>query len=304
MEVVCDPPAFRRELERARAAGRRVGLVPTMGALHAGHLSLVSRAAAERPHVAVSIFVNPRQFDRLEDLSQYPRDLEADLRVCEDAGVATVFTPSEEGMFPAGSATTVSVGGLGDRWEGASRRGHFDGVATVVAKLFSLAGPCAAYFGEKDFQQLALVRRMAADLSLPVEVVACPTVRDADGLALSSRNVRLSRAERSAAPVLWRALRAGRAAVADGVERPEAVVDVMSDVVESEPLARLDYAAAVDDTDLTVPESCSKPAALRLLLAVEVGPVRLIDNCDAPRPAEPAVRGAELPRSRAAAPAY
>lgn len=304
MQVVDDPLAFRRALDRARAGGDRVALVPTMGALHRGHHSLVARAAAERGHVAVSIFVNPRQFDRPEDLLHYPQDLDADLRACEDAGVETVFAPSARAIFPAGSATIVSVAGLGDRWEGASRPGHFDGVATVVAKLFSLAGPCAAYFGEKDFQQLALVRRMAADLSMPVEVVACPTVRDADGVALSSRNGRLSPGERRAAPVLWRALCAGRAAVADGEDRPEAVVAVMSGVIAAEPLARLDYAAAVDAADLTVPASCSEPTALRLLVAAEIGAVRLIDNCAALQPSEPAVidrGGHDLP---AAAPAF
>jgi pantoate--beta-alanine ligase len=294
MQVVVEPSAFRRALDRARAAGDRVGLVPTMGSLHAGHRALVARAAAGHGHVAASIFVNPLQFDRPEDLAGYPRDLEADLRTCEEAGVATVFAPSDAAMFPAGAATTVSVAGLGDRWEGASRPGHLDGVATVVAKLFSLAGPCAAYFGEKDFQQLALVRRMAADLSMPVEVVGCPTVRDHDGLALSSRNALLSPAERGAAPVLWRALEAGRAAVASGEDRPEAVASVMAGTIAAEPLASLDYAAVVDAADLTVPASLSEPAALRLLVAAKVGAVRLIDNCPAPRPAEEAGDGRRL----------
>ncbi len=258
-----------------------------MGSLHAGHRALVARAVAEHPHVAVSIFVNPLQFDRAEDLEHYPRDLAADLQVCEEAGVATVFAPSAEAMFPAGAATNVSVAGLNDRFEGASRPGHLDGVATVVAKLFSLAGPCTAYFGEKDFQQLVLVGRLAADLSMPVEVAACPTVRDPDGLALSSRNVRLSPAERAAAPVLWRALAAGRSAVRAGEDRPEAVVALMSRTIAAEPLATLDYAAAVDAADLTVPASLSEPAALRLLVAAEIGAVRLVDNCAALRPSDP-----------------
>jgi pantoate--beta-alanine ligase len=286
VQVLFEPLAFDRALRRARAEGDRVGLVPTMGSLHAGHRSLVNQAVAAHQHVAVSIFVNPLQFDRPEDLANYPRELDADLQTCEEAGVATVFAPSAEAMFPAGAATTVSVAGLGDRWEGASRPGHFDGVATVVAKLFSLAGPCTAYFGEKDFQQLALVRRMARDLSMPAEVVACPTVRDDDGLALSSRNVLLSPAERKAAPVLWRALEAGQAAVAGGEVRPEAVAAVMSGTIAAEPLARLDYATVVDAEDLTVPASLSKPVGLRLLVAAEIGPVRLIDNCPALRPSE------------------
>ncbi len=262
--------------------------MPTMGALHEGHRSLVARAVAEHRHVAVSIFVNPLQFDRAEDLEHYPCDLGADLQVCEEAGVATVFAPSAEAMFLTGAATTVSVAGLGDRFEGASRPGHLDGVATVVAKLFALAGPCTAYFGEKDFQQLAVVRRLAADLSMPVEVAACPTVRDSDGLALSSRNALLSPAEREAASVLWRALAVGQAAVGAGEDRPEAVAALMSRTISAEPLATLDYAAAVDAADLTVPASLSRPTALRLLVAAGFGAVRLVDNCAALRPSEPA----------------
>ncbi len=304
MRVFEDPVAFRRALDRARAGGDRVGLVPTMGALHPGHRSLMARAAAECGHVAVSIFVNPLQFDRPEDLARYPRDLVADLGYCEALGVPTVFAPSAQAMFPAGAVTTVSVAGFGDRWEGRSRPGHFDGVATVVAKLFCLAGPCAAYFGEKDFQQLALVRRMAADLSMPVEIVACPTVRDPDGLALSSRNVLLSPREREAAPVLRRALDAGCAAVADGEDRPEAVASLMSGLIEAEPLARLGYAAAVDAADLAVPTSCSEPEALRLLVAAEIGPVRLIDNCAALRPSELAVGSRGRHDLPATAPAF
>ncbi|MGH8987930.1 MAG: pantoate--beta-alanine ligase [Acidimicrobiales bacterium] len=286
MQVVQDPVAFRRALRQAAGAGASLGLVPTMGALHAGHRSLLARATAEHRHVAVSIFVNPRQFVRAEDLVHYPRDLAGDLRICEEAGIATVFAPEAEEMFPPDAATTVSVASLGDRLEGASRPGHFDGVATVVAKLFSLAGECTAYFGEKDYQQLALVRRMAGDLSMPVEVVACPTVRDPDGLALSSRNVRLAPEERKAAPVLWRALEAARVAVAEGEDRPGAVTALMSATIAAEPLARLDYATVVDAADLTVPASLSAPGALRLLVAAEIGPVRLIDNCAALRPSE------------------
>jgi pantoate--beta-alanine ligase len=293
VHVVHDPDEFRRALDQARGAGHTVGLVPTMGALHAGHRSLVASAVAECGHVAVSIFVNPLQFDRDEDLASYPRDLDADLQICEDAGVATVFAPSEHAMFPSGAATTVSVGGVGECWEGASRPSHFDGVATVVAKLFSLAGRCRAYFGEKDFQQLALVRRMSTDLAMPVEVVGCPTVREPDGLALSSRNVRLSPEGRAAAAVLWRALEAGRTAVADGEERPEVVAAGMARVVQAEPLARLDYAAAVDAADLTVPAALSDPAAVRLLVAASFGTVRLIDNAPALRPTdkEPSANG-------------
>ena len=270
--------------------------MPTMGALHAGHRSLIARAVAEHAHAAVSIFVNPLQFDDGDDFARYPRPLGEDLATCEELGVSTVFVPSAEAMFPPGSSTTVSVRSLCAQWEGAARPGHLDGVATVVAKLFSLAGECAAYFGEKDFQQLVLVRRMAQDLSLPVDVVGCPTVRDAEGLACSSRNSLLSPGERDAATVLWRALGAGRRAVVSGETRPEAVAEVIAGVVRSEPLAQLDYAAAVDAADLRVPRTCAEPAALRLLVAARVGPVRLIDNCAAPRPTE-----AVPPRGAAAA---
>ncbi len=281
MQLVEEPDAFSRALDRARDAGASIGLVPTMGALHAGHRSLIERAVAARDHVAVSIFVNPLQFDRREDLDRYPRTLDADVSLCADAGVSTVFAPRAAAMFPADSATSVSVAGISARWEGASRPGHFDGVTTVVAKLFALAGPCAAYFGEKDFQQLAVVRRMATDLFLPVTIIGCPTVREPDGLALSSRNAHLSADERLAARVLWRALVAGRDAVASKEDRPGAVADTMAAVIGTEPLARLDYAAAVDAEDFTVPRSLDAARELRLLVAAVVGAVRLIDNCDA-----------------------
>jgi len=217
VEVLESVAACRGTLDEARAAGRVVGLVPTMGALHQGHTSLLERARAECDVVAVSIFVNPLQFGDPEDIARYPRTLERDLRVCADAGADVVFVPSVEEMYPSwpsAPSTTVSVRGVSDAWEGASRPGHFDGVATVVAKLFTTAGPCRAYFGLKDFQQLAVVRRMARELSLPVEVIGCPIVREPDGLALSSRNVRLSATERRAATALSQALAAGRAAPA------------------------------------------------------------------------------------------
>ncbi len=222
VDVVETAAACREVLERAWATGRRVGLVPTMGALHAGHVSLIRRAQAECDTVVVSIFVNPLQFGDSGDLAAYPRPLERDLLVCAEAGADLVFVPDVSEMYPswpAPPATAVTVRGVSEWWEGASRPGHFDGVATVVAKLFAVAGPCRAYFGEKDFQQLAVVRRLAADLCLPVEVVGCAIVREPDGLALSSRNVRLSNAERDAAVVLRRALAAGQATVAAGSRR-------------------------------------------------------------------------------------
>jgi pantoate--beta-alanine ligase len=282
MQVVETAAGCREALQQARGAGHSVGLVPTMGALHAGHVSLMARARAECDTVAISIFVNPLQFGDPDDIAHYPRTLDWDLAVCAEAGVDVVFAPSVTEMYPdwpAPVATTVSVRGVSEGWEGASRPGHFDGVATVVAKLFSTAGPCRAYFGEKDYQQLAVVRRMVADLSLPVSVIGCPIVREPDGLALSSRNVRLSPAERRAAVVLSRALAAGRSLLAEGTSTSSTVAEVMRRTVEEEPLVHLDYAVAVGAHDLIAPEVVDDPGAVRLLIAADVGPVRLIDNC-------------------------
>ena len=282
MRVVTTATGCHELLQQARATGRTVGLVPTMGALHAGHVSLMTRARAECEVVAVSIFVNPLQFGDPDDIAHYPRTLEWDLAVCAKAGVDVVFVPSVTEMYPSWPepvSTTVSVRGVSEGWEGASRPGHFDGVATVVAKLFSIAGACRAYFGEKDYQQLAVVRQMSADLSLPVVVVGCPIVRESDGLALSSRNVRLSAEERSAAVVLSRALGTGRGLLDGGVRLSSLVAEAMGRVVHDEPLVRLDYAAAVRAGDLVACEVIDDPASVRLLIAAEVGPVRLIDNC-------------------------
>jgi pantoate--beta-alanine ligase len=284
MDVVETRAACRTRLDTARATGRTVGLVPTMGALHAGHVSLVARARLECDVVAVSIFVNPLQFGDPDDIANYPRTLEQDLPVCAEAGADLVFVPTVGEMYPTWPeppSTTVSVQGVSDAWEGASRPGHFDGVATVVAKLFAIAGPCRAYFGLKDFQQLAVVRRMALDLSTPVEVVGCPIVREADGLALSSRNVRLAPAERAASTVLSEALAAGRAAVERGERSAAALHAVMAAVVATESAVELDYAAAVDAESLAEHQTVADPTRTRLLVAARVGPVRLIDNCAA-----------------------
>ena len=270
-------------LDTARAAGRTVGLVPTMGALHAGHCSLVERAAAECDLVVVTVFVNPLQFGDPDDIARYPRTLDADIELAGTAGADIVFAPPVSEMypgFPAPVATTVSVAGLGDQWEGASRPGHFDGVTTVVSKLFAMAGRCRAYFGEKDFQQLAVVRRMVRDLSLQVEVVGCRTVRDDDGLALSSRNVRLSPEQRRAALALSRALRAGAARVTDGEANPTEIETAMADTVAAEPAVELDYAVVVRSDDLSQPSSIRPDGSIRLLIAATVGGVRLIDNLD------------------------
>jgi pantoate--beta-alanine ligase len=289
VDVIETAAACRARLDAARATGSTVGLVPTMGALHAGHASLVARARSECDVVVVSIFVNPLQFGDPEDIARYPRTLEHDLAMCADAGVDVVFVPSVSEMYPSWPdppSTMVSVSGVSDGWEGASRPGHFDGVATVVSKLFSVAGPCRAYFGLKDFQQLAVVRAMAADLCLPVEVVGCPIVREPDGLALSSRNVRLSVAEREAALALSRALAAGRAAVGAGERAAAAVTRAMCAVAGAEPHVELDYAVVVDAATLEEVALIEDPAAVRLLIAGVVGPVRLIDNSAAREAAE------------------
>jgi pantoate--beta-alanine ligase len=262
--------------EASRSAGRRVGLVPTMGALHEGHLSLAVRALAECDDVVLTVFVNPLQFAPGEDLDAYPRHLDADLDLAARAGLSTVFAPAVEEMFPAEVATTVHVAGLTEVLDGRARPTHFDGVATVVAKLFAMVGSCRAYFGEKDFQQLTVIRRMAADLSFPVDVVGCPTVRARDGLALSSRNAYLTAEERSAAPVLHRALQAGAAAVAAGERDPSAVTELVGAIVAAEPLLALESADIVEVSTLRTPEVLA--GELRLLVAARAGRARLIDN--------------------------
>jgi pantoate--beta-alanine ligase len=281
MDVVETVTGCRDLLAAVRAAGRTVGFVPTMGALHAGHVSLMARAADECDAVVVSIFVNPLQFGDPEDIAKYPRTIEADLRVCEAAGVDIVFIPATPEMYPNWPnpvPTSVSVSGVSEGWEGASRPGHFDGVATVVAKLFSIAGPCRAYFGEKDYQQLAVVRQMTVDLALPVDVVGCSIVREPDGLALSSRNVRLSAEERQAATVLSAALAAGRDMLAR-TSSALAVRQAMTNVVAAEPLVELDYADLVGVDDLVARDQIPDAHLVRLIIAAQVGPVRLIDNC-------------------------
>ncbi len=277
IEIIPTIAALRVRLDDARTKGARVGLVPTMGYLHAGHTSLMAAARAENDLAVTSIFVNPLQFAAGEDLTDYPRDLTRDIALASDAGVDVVFTPSVDEMYPFGAVlTTVTVDQISTLWEGATRPTHFAGVATVVAKLFAITGPCRAYFGEKDFQQLAVVRRMAADLSLPVSVVGCPIVREADGLALSSRNVYLGRDERAAATVLRRALDDGLAAIESGQRCAAEVIAAMTARVATEPLAQLDYCAAVDANSFLQPEWLSDE--IRLLIACRVGRPRLIDN--------------------------
>lgn len=254
----------------------KLGLVPTMGYLHEGHLSLVSRAKAECKSVAVSIFVNPTQFGPNEDLSRYPRDLERDLHLLEDAGVDLVWTPATEDMYPSGYQTWVEVGQMTLPLEGAQRPGHFRGVTTVVSKLFNAVGPAKAYFGQKDAQQAAVIRQMTRDLNFPVEIVVCPIVREPDGLALSSRNVYLSPEERKSATVLYRALTAAKDAYEKGERQAANLRQVMQDTLASEPLARMQYVSCVDYDTLQELEAVTGRTLLSM--AVFMGKTRLIDN--------------------------
>ena len=277
MEVTGSRDRFRAACDEARGAGGAVGFVPTMGFLHDGHLSLLARARDDNGFVAMSVFVNPLQFGPSEDLAAYPRDLDRDLELATKEGVDLVFAPDAEEMYPSGlPATTVDPGTTGERLEGEVRPGHFRGVCTVVAKLFSLAGPCRAYFGEKDAQQLAVIRRMVADLDMPVAVVGCPTVREPDGLAMSSRNVYLEGEERRAATCLYEALARARWLV-EGGERDAAVLRAeMAKRIGAEPLARLGYVAVVDDETFEDVDRLTRPA--RALVAAHIGRARLIDN--------------------------
>jgi pantoate--beta-alanine ligase len=273
---------LRTILDEHRRAGHTVGFVPTMGYLHPGHASLMDAARAHDV-VVTSIFVNPLQFGPTEDLDAYPRDLSGDTALAERCGVDLLFVPSTREMYPDPIRTTVSVAGVSEVLEGRARPTHFDGVATVVAKLFAIVGPCHAYFGEKDFQQLAVVRRMVHDLSVPVAVVGCPTIREVDGLAMSSRNAYLTPAERAAAPVVHAALQAGRLAVLAGETDPAAIRAVMAGPIEAEPLAELDYAEVVDAATFEVPDPLR--GSLRLLAAARFGKARLIDNVGVEHPA-------------------
>ncbi len=264
----------RRRLDREK--GRSVGLVPTMGALHAGHLSLVETAHAHAPSVWASVFVNPTQFAPGEDFERYPRDLDRDAELLRAAGVSVLFAPSTEEMYPRPPVVEVGFGRLEEVLCGAHRPGHFAGVGLVVAKLLNIVRPDVAIFGQKDAQQALLIRRLAADLDFPVEVVVSPTVREPDGLAMSSRNAYLSESERRAAPTLYRALRAGAAAVEGGERDPRRVERVIASVVSAEPLLRLEYARCLDAEDLTVPVPIA--GSVLLALAAHAGSTRLIDN--------------------------
>ncbi len=265
----------RSIVRRVRGNGDSVGLVPTMGALHEGHSALLRRARQTDDFVVVSIFVNPTQFGPSDDFEKYPRQLEKDAAVAEELGVDLVFAPTAEEMYSPDSCTYVEVGELTEELCGAFRPGHFRGVATVVSKLFNIVSPDRAYFGQKDYQQLLVIERMIRDLDMPVEIVACPTVREADGLAISSRNEYLTPEQRSAAPAIYQALQKGAEAVRGGASAKEAEAMVAAHI-ENEPLLELQYARAVDPHTLAEPGSAGPP--ILLAVAAFAGDTRLIDN--------------------------
>ncbi len=269
-------PEIRAWTSAERAAGRRIALVPTMGYLHEGHLALVDEARRRADSVVLSIFVNPLQFGPQEDLGRYPRDLPRDRALASGRGVDTIFVPQASDMYPAGSEVRVVPGATAERWEGAARPGHFTGVLTVVAKLFHLTQPDVVCFGQKDIQQLALVRRMVRDLDWPLEIAMVRTVRDADGLAMSSRNAYLGAADRSRAVVLSRALRAAHDAWHAGETRPDVLDARMHDVLVQEPGVTVEYIAVVNPETLAPVKTADETTIVAL--AARIGSTRLIDN--------------------------
>jgi pantoate--beta-alanine ligase len=283
--AVTSVEAVRRAVRRARTEGRSIGLVPTMGALHVGHASLFRAAREETGHVVASVFVNPTQFGPAEDLDRYPRTPEEDLAVCSREGVDLVFCPPVKVMYPSGYRTFVEVEGLPDTLCGASRPGHFRGVATVVLKLLHIVGPDVAYFGQKDAQQLRIIRQMVRDLDVPVRVRACPIVREADGLAVSSRNRHLDPDQRRHAPVLFRTLEAVRRRIQAGERDAARLRREMVDCMRESPGAVLDYAEIVDADTLQPVERLR--GEILVALAVKFGPTRLIDNLQLPVSGEP-----------------
>ncbi len=277
MDVISTIATLRKRLAEHRKSGHRIGLVPTMGYLHAGHMELVSRAKAENDVVVTSIFVNPLQFGANEDLAKYPRDLERDSAMLREAGVDFLFAPEVADMYPRPMETVVDVPKLGSELEGAVRPGHFAGVATVVTKLFNIVQPDSAYFGEKDYQQVAIIRRMVEDLAQPVRVVPVPTVRDADGLALSSRNVYLSKDERAAAVIVPKALAEAERLYALGADDPEAFENALRSFIESEPLAIAEVTAVRHPDTLELLTNLQGNPVL-VALFVRIGTTRLLDN--------------------------
>lgn len=276
MLVIKDIEPCRRAVRDAQRKGRCVGLVPTMGALHEGHLSLIREARKRCSYVAVTIFVNPTQFGPHEDYEAYPRAFDADLRACETEGVDLVFNPSVETIYPEGTQTTVQVSRVTQGLCGAGRPGHFDGVATVCAKLFNILPADAAFFGEKDYQQMVMIRRMVRDLNLPIEIVPCPTLREPDGLAMSSRNAYLSDEERKQATSLSRALHAAADRVVAGEREARGITAAVRQEIMAAGPTDIEYVDVVDADTLEVLQVVDRPA--RICLAVRIGSCRLIDN--------------------------
>ena len=276
MDIIQDPEKVQGVAEDYRREGKSIGLVPTMGALHEGHLSLIRRCRAENDVAVMSLFVNPAQFNRREDLDSYPRDLESDSRMARESGVDIIFAPSAEGMYPPGYQTYITLERLTTAWEGASRPGHFRGVATVCTKLFTICRPHRAYFGQKDYQQTLVVRRLAADLNLGLDIVVLPTVREATGLALSSRNVLLTPEERSQAAVLSQALFQAQAAVRAGDRNAGRLRSAIEAKIRSAPLAVPDYVGVCDPESLE-PLTLIAGRAVAVV-AASFGRTRLIDN--------------------------
>lgn len=273
MKVIKTVDEFRRAYARAK---KPLGLVPTMGFLHDGHLSLVKRARQDNASVAVSIFVNPSQFGPSEEFSSYPRDMESDLRKLKEAGADLVFAPDAGEMYPDGFDTFVDVGSIAERLEGGHRPGHFRGVATVVCKLLTIVRPEKVYFGQKDAQQCLVIRRLNRDLNLGAEVIVCPTVREADGLAMSSRNVNLNIEEREAARVLFKSLQLAEDLFRTGIKDAEALRKNMRESIGVEPLARIDYVSVADGDTLRELDVAESSALVSV--AVNIGKTRLIDN--------------------------
>lgn len=276
MKTIRSTAAMAAWSKRLHREGVTIGFVPTMGALHAGHRALIRAARLACDAVVVSIFVNPTQFGPTEDLSKYPRRLGLDRSLCRAEGVDVVFAPNRDAMYPPGSQTIVTVPALSRRWEGEARPYHFQGVATIVTKLLSLVQPDTSWFGQKDYQQAALVRQLATDLNLSGRIIVHPTVREADGLALSSRNVYLSAQQRQAAPVLFRALQAGAAALRSGARKGPQIRRHMVRLVAQEPIATIDYLAVCDPRSLEPLATVQSQAVL--LGAIRIGGVRLLDN--------------------------
>lgn len=276
MKIVNTINEVREVVKAWHKQGLTVGLVPTMGYLHEGHASLIARASKENDRVVVSDFVNPIQFAPNEDLASYPRDIDRDAKVCEENGADIIFHPTPEEMYHKDFSTFVDITGPSEELCGKSRPIHFRGVCTVVSKLFLIASPDRAYFGQKDAQQLAVIKRMVRDLNFDIEIVGCPIIREADGLAKSSRNTYLSPEERKAAVILHKALEKGKELVLNGEKSAKAVIDTVTQVINSEPLAKIDYVQVVDFPNITVVEDIN--GDILTAVAVYIGKTRLIDN--------------------------